>query len=157
MNTDTMLRPPKNFFWLPTVGLLLGLAAGVRGQEAVQMSIAGADAAAARHKAASTLGYYNLKLGPTAWNFGAGLGLDYNSNVYYTENNPQGDFIFAPQINTRMRWPVRMKSSRLPRTSPRRVRLAASRRRIIPPAARRSFGSTAPSPKPLISSRRFRP
>jgi len=111
MNTDTMLRPPKNFFWLPTVGLLLGLAAGVRGQEAVQMSIAGADAAAARHKAASTLGYYNLKLGPTAWNFGAGLGLDYNSNVYYTENNPQGDFIFAPQINTRMRWPVSEQNS----------------------------------------------
>jgi hypothetical protein len=89
---------------------LLFLAPGTltpaRGQEAVQMSIASEQAAAARRQAASTIGYYNLKLGPTAWNFGAGLGTEYNSNVYYTESNPEGDFIFRPQINTRMLWPV---------------------------------------------------
>jgi hypothetical protein len=70
------------------------------------MSIASADTAEARRKAATTVGYYNLRLGPTAWNFGAGLGVDYNSNVNYTESNPEGDFIFRPQINTRMLWPV---------------------------------------------------
>ena len=68
--------------------------------------MASAAAAKARRGADSTLGYYNLKLGPTAWNFGAGLGMDYNSNVNNTESNPEGDFIFRPQINTRMRWPV---------------------------------------------------
>lgn len=75
------------------------------------MSIASAEAAEARRRAASTLGYYNLKLGPTAWNFGTGLGLEYNSNVYYTEADPKGDLIFRPQVNTRMLWPVSDQNS----------------------------------------------
>ncbi len=75
------------------------------------MSMASAEAAEARHRAASTIGYYNLKLGPTAWNFGTGLGLDYNSNVYYTEANPSGDFIIRPQVNTRMLWPISDQNS----------------------------------------------
>ena len=81
------------------------LAAGAvtpgRGQEAIRMSIASAQAAEARRRAAETVGYYNLRWGPTAWRFGAGLGVDYNSNVNYTEDNPQPDFIFRPQILTR--------------------------------------------------------
>jgi hypothetical protein len=88
------------------VCLLLPGLGPARGQEAVRMSIASAEAAAARHRAATTVGYYNLKLGPTAWNFSTGLGLDYNSNVYNVESNPEGDFIFRPQINARMLWPV---------------------------------------------------
>jgi hypothetical protein len=75
------------------------------------MSIASAEAAEARRRAATTVGYYNLKLGPTAWNFGAGLGVEYNSNVYNTESDPQGDVIFRPQINTRMVWPVSDQNS----------------------------------------------
>lgn len=70
------------------------------------MSIASAEAAEARRKAATSLGYYNLKLGPTAWRFSSGLGVDYNSNVHYTESNPEGDFIFRPQISTHMLWPI---------------------------------------------------
>jgi hypothetical protein len=91
--------------------LFLGLLTVARGQEAVRMSIASAEAAEARSKAASTIGYYNLKLGPTAWNFGAGLGVQYNSNVNNVESNPEGDFIFSPQINTRMVWPVSDQNS----------------------------------------------
>ena len=68
--------------------LVLGLATAAPGQEAVRMSMASAEAAEARRQAASTIGYYNLKLGPTAWNFGAGLGLEYNDNVIYTQNQP---------------------------------------------------------------------
>jgi len=75
------------------------------------MSMASAQAAAARHQADATAGYYNLKLGPTAWNFDAGLGVEYNSNVNYTESNPEGDVIFRPQINARMRWPVSDQNS----------------------------------------------
>jgi len=70
------------------------------------MSMASAQAAEAQRLAATTIGYYNLKLGPTAWNFGTGLGMSYNSNVNTTESNPEGDIIFSPQINTRMLWPV---------------------------------------------------
>ena len=75
------------------------------------MSMASAEAAEARRRAATTIGYYNLKLGPTAWNFGVGLGVDYNSNVNNTESNPEADFIFRPQINTRMVWPVSDQNS----------------------------------------------
>ena len=93
------------------LALLAGSLIAARGQEAVRMSIASEQAAEARRKAATSIGYYNLQLGPTAWNFGAGLGMDYNSNVYNTEDNPQGDFIFRPQINTRMVWPVSDQNS----------------------------------------------
>jgi hypothetical protein len=97
---------------LVAAGLLMAwLTPGGRAQEAVRMSIAGADAAAAQHRAAETIGYYNLKVGPTAWNFAAGLETDYNSNVNNTENNPQGDFILRPQINTQMLWPVTEQNS----------------------------------------------
>jgi hypothetical protein len=91
--------------------LLAGSLMAARGQEAVRMSIASEQAAEARRKAATSVGYYNLQLGPTAWNFGAGLGMQYNSNVYLTEDDPQGDFIFSPQINTRMVWPVSDQNS----------------------------------------------
>jgi hypothetical protein len=93
--------------WAATALLLLSLSPRpARGQEAVRMSIASAQAAEARNKAATTIGYYNLILGPTAWNFSTGLGVDYNSNVNSTESNPEGDFILRPQLNTRMLWPV---------------------------------------------------
>jgi hypothetical protein len=85
---------------------LISLTLAAQGQEAVRMSMAGADAAAAQRQAASTIDYYNLKLGPTGWNFQGGLETDYNSNVNNTENNPEGDLIFRPQISTRMLWPV---------------------------------------------------
>jgi len=91
--------------------LLLGLATVANGQEAVRLSMAGEAAAAAQRRAASTSGYYNLKLGPTAWNFGAGLGMEYNSNVNNTEDDPEGDLLFRPQINTRMLWPVTDQNS----------------------------------------------
>jgi hypothetical protein len=92
------------------LGLLVPLTPA-RGQEAVRMSIASEQAAEARRKAATTAGYYNLKWGPTAWNFGAGLRTDYNSNVRYTEENPEGDLIFSPEIRTRMLWPVSEKNA----------------------------------------------
>jgi hypothetical protein len=93
--------------WAVSVLLLVpGTLTPARGQEPVRMSIASEQAAEARRRAATTIGYYNLKLGPTAWNFGTGLEVDYNSNVNLTESNPEGDFIFRPQINTRMLWPV---------------------------------------------------
>jgi hypothetical protein len=91
--------------------LFPGLVTAAPAQEAIRMSMASAEAAEERRQAASTIDYYNLKLGPTAWNFGAGLGVDYNSNVNNTESNPEGDFIFRPQINARLRWPVSDQNS----------------------------------------------
>jgi hypothetical protein len=105
-------RSERSAFVAAAAALILpGIVMPARGQEAVRMSMASAEAAEARRRAASTIGYYNLKLGPTAWNFGTGLGLEYNSNVYYTEVNPSGDLIFRPQVNTRMLWPVSDQNS----------------------------------------------
>ena len=73
--------------------------------------MAGAQAAEAQHNRIMTPGYYNLELGPTAWTFGTGLGLQYNSNVNLTETNRESDFIFTPQINTRMLWTVSDRNS----------------------------------------------
>jgi hypothetical protein len=89
----------------------LGLVTAARGQEAIRMSMASAEASEARRQAALITDYYNLKLGPTTWNFGAGLETDYNSNVNNAESNPEGDFIFRPQINTRMLWPLSDRNS----------------------------------------------
>jgi len=69
------------------------------------MSLASSEAAAARREAASTLGYYNLKLGPTGWRIGSTLGFEYNSNVYYREDSV-GDFIIRPGLTADLLWPV---------------------------------------------------
>ncbi len=67
-------------------------------------------AAEARRKAASTLDYYNLKLGPTLWNFIGGLGIEYTDNVNYQEKNRQADAVFLPEVNTKMLWPLSEKN-----------------------------------------------
>src|SRR3989442_1569805 len=53
------------------VALLLAVATAGRAQDALRMSMASAQAAEGRRKAATTIGYYNLHVGPTAWRFGA--------------------------------------------------------------------------------------
>lgn len=89
-------------------GLLAALpgAGEVRAQESIRLSLAGADAAEARHKAASTLGYYNLKLGPAALRFGSSLGVEFNDNVNNTATNLEGDVSFRPSISTQLLWPL---------------------------------------------------
>jgi hypothetical protein len=77
----------------------------VRGQEALRISTAGDLAAAAQRQAESSVGYYNLLLGPVAWRFSSGLALEYNDNVR-DQQNAQGDFIFIPNVNAQMHWPV---------------------------------------------------
>lgn len=95
------------------IGFLTLMAAGflstgrnVYGQEALRISLAGDLAAAAQKQEESSLGYYNLLTGPVAWRFGSGLDVDYNDNVRLTSQNGQGDFIFRPDINTQMHWPI---------------------------------------------------
>ena len=75
------------------------------------MSIASEESARARRGAASTVGYYNLTIGPTLWKFGAGLGMEYTDNVNLSESDSEGDFSFRPQANTEMLWPITDKNS----------------------------------------------
>lgn len=80
-------------------------AGAVCGQEALRISTAGDLAAAAQRQAESSIGYYNLLLGPVAWQFSSGLAVDYNDNIQ-DQQNAQGDFIFIPNVNAQMHWPV---------------------------------------------------
>ena len=83
------------------------LAAGVcQGQESLRMSLASAEAAEARRKTASTLDGSNLRLGPTAWSFTAGFGMDADDNIGLDSVNPKSDVIFRPEIGTRMIFPL---------------------------------------------------
>lgn len=75
------------------------------------MSLASAQAAEARRKVATTLRDSSLKLGPTVWQLGTALGLEFNDNVRYTDSNPESDFVFRPQIDAGMLWPVSDRNS----------------------------------------------
>lgn len=76
------------------------------------MSLASAEAAEARRKAETTLGYHNLRLGPTAWSFGAGLGVSFSDNVWSAApENAKADIALGPNVNTRMLWPISDRNS----------------------------------------------
>lgn len=81
-------------------------------QEAIRLSMASADAAEARRKAATTVGFYNLRLGPTTWYFSSGLGFQYNDNIQLVPADAaKQDFIVTPELNARMLWPISEKNS----------------------------------------------
>jgi hypothetical protein len=96
---------------LMTVASLLLFIAQAHSQEALQMSLAGDLAAESQRQATSTIGYYNLLWGPVAWRFSSGLEVDYNDNVNLQSQNQEGDFIFRPNLNTQMHWPVTQQNS----------------------------------------------
>jgi hypothetical protein len=96
-----------------TPGVLLTLAGISHGQEALRVSMAGDVAAAAQQQANTTLGYYNLLLGPTTWRFGAGLGLEFTDNAELQPNagSGAGDVIIQPSVDVFFHWPVTLKNS----------------------------------------------
>ncbi|MEI9962791.1 MAG: hypothetical protein WDM76_17245 [Limisphaerales bacterium] len=106
-----MTKPGRLFQVLMITAVLATWARNAQGQEALRISTAGDLAAEARKQSKNTIGYYNLLLGPTAWRFSSGLGLEYNDNVRLQQNNGEGDFIFRPNLNTQMHWPVTEKNS----------------------------------------------
>lgn len=75
------------------------------------MSTAGADAAEARRAANSTLGYYNLKLGPAALRFGSSLGVEFTDNVNNSTTNVEADVSFRPAITAQLLWPLTGQNS----------------------------------------------
>ena len=90
---------------------LFALVKNACGQEALRNSIAGDLAAESQRQAQNSIGYYNLLLGPMAWRFSSGLEMDYNDNVRLQQQDPEGDFIFRPNLNTQMHWPVTEQNS----------------------------------------------
>jgi hypothetical protein len=80
-------------------------------QEALRQSLAGDISAETFQRAESTLGYYNLLLGPTAWRFSSALEMDYDSNVRLQSQGAESDVIFRPNTTTQMHWPITLKNS----------------------------------------------
>lgn len=76
------------------------------------MSLTSAEAAEARRKAATTLGHYNVKAGPTAWYLTGGLDIDYSDNIRYeTSAFAKSDFLIKPRFDVQMIWPVTEQNS----------------------------------------------
>jgi hypothetical protein len=90
--------------------LLLGPLAAADAQETIRMSLASADAAEARRQAAASIGYYNVKVGPTGWRFASSLGVEYNDNVRLVEDGAESDVIFRPEVSAQMLWPITDKN-----------------------------------------------
>lgn len=99
-----------NLFKLVASVILLVAAKDVSGQEALRLSQAGDLAAESQQRANSTIGYYNLLLGPTAWRFSSGLGTEFNDNVR-SQPHGESDFILLPRLDTQIHWPVTLKNS----------------------------------------------
>lgn len=70
------------------------------------MSLAGAEASEERRKAAGALADSNLRLGPSAWSFDAGFGLEANDNLRATPVEREQDLVFRPEVDARMRLPL---------------------------------------------------
>ena len=106
-----MLFPKKSSFLVLLAGFafLLAVERG-SGQEALRLSMAGDLAAESQHKAQSSLGYYNLLAGPTAWRFSSSLGMEFNDNVRL-ETNGVSDLIARPSVSAQMHWPLTPKNS----------------------------------------------
>jgi hypothetical protein len=90
---------------------LLFFAGQAHCQEALRMSLAGNVAAESRRQAASSIGYYNLLLGPVAWRFSTSLAMDYEDNINLQSQNKEGDLIIRPNLNAQMHWPVTLQNS----------------------------------------------
>lgn len=80
-------------------------------QDSVRMSLAGAEAAEARRKAATTIGYYNVKAGPTAWRFSTALASEWSDNIRLDPSNPLSDVSFRPEVGMRMMLPITDQNS----------------------------------------------
>ena len=94
-----------------TAAFLELLSSAAFSQEALKMSLASAEAAEARRKNSTTVGYYNLQLGQTYWRFSGALGADYNSNVNLNQTGAKGDYILRPEIDVSLLVPVSDKNS----------------------------------------------
>jgi hypothetical protein len=88
--------------------LLLGLLCGpslLRGQDAVRPSLAGEAAAESRRQDIERIPY-NLLIGPVRFRVAATVGVEYNDNINFADNNEQDDVIIRPNINIDAIWPL---------------------------------------------------
>jgi hypothetical protein len=51
-------------------------------------------------------GGYNIKAGPVQMSFDAGMGVEYNSNVNVSEEDPRGSLVLTPRVGMNLYWPI---------------------------------------------------
>lgn len=51
-------------------------------------------------------GGYNIKAGPVQMSFDAGMGVEYNTNVNLSEEDPQGSLVLSPRVGMNLYWPI---------------------------------------------------
>jgi hypothetical protein len=84
---------------------LLFVVPNLRAQDAVRPSLAGQEAAEARHQSIENIPY-NLLAGPVRFRFSITTGVEYNDNINLAQVNKESDVIIRPQFNINAIWPV---------------------------------------------------
>ena len=51
-------------------------------------------------------GGYNLNAGPVQMSFDAGMGVEYNTNVNLSEEDPRGSLVLTPRVGMNLYWPI---------------------------------------------------
>jgi len=97
--------------WAGGLGCLLALLQTGFSQEAVRASLAGEAAAAAKRKAATTIGYHNLKMGDLRLRLHASTELEANDNVNLSDQDPRSDLIVRPQARGTFLYPLTERNS----------------------------------------------
>jgi hypothetical protein len=80
------------------------------GQEAVRMSLASEQVAAAQYNSPSS-NYFNVQAGPVFMRFQGELGLEFNSDVDYSHTDPLADVGFRETLNLKAYWPVTARNT----------------------------------------------
>jgi Putative beta-barrel porin 2 len=85
--------------------LLVSALPNLRAQDAVRPSLAGEEAAEARHQSIENIPY-NLLAGPVRFRFSITTGVEYNDNINLAQVNKESDVIIRPQFNINAIWPI---------------------------------------------------
>ena len=51
-------------------------------------------------------GGYNIKAGPVQMSFDAGMGVEYNTNVNLSEEDPKASLVLSPRVGMNLYWPI---------------------------------------------------
>jgi hypothetical protein len=95
---------------LGLLAVLCLVAIPAHGQEALRMSVAGAEAAELQKRTGNP-DYYNLALGPVSLRFQSEMGFEFTDNVNLSNTHRVSDLGLTPALNTRVFWPISENNS----------------------------------------------
>lgn len=60
----------------------------------------------AQPRSTMRMGGYNIKAGPVQMSFDAGMGVEYNTNVNLSDENPEASLVLSPRVGMNLIWPI---------------------------------------------------